>query len=438
MGLYGLLTTSASGMSAQSALLSAVSDNIANSSTTGYKKASTEFSSLVLNSGLVSDYQSGSVIVDPRIAIDGQGSLNSTTSSTDLGIQGNGFFIVQGPNNQPVLTRAGSFLKDSTGNLVNAAGYTLLGYPTGTSGVANGFSGLVPVNLNSIALKATPTTTGKFYVNLPSTASAITGTAPSLDNTTGTTSSQKTSLVTYDNLGNQVTLDIYMSKTAANTWDVAIYNAADATNGGFPYKGGTPYTAANGGTAANMGNDVPLNANAAGAVTPLTFSATTGALTSPTSLSFTVPNGQPMTLDLSQTTQLATGYTVLTASTNGNAPSPVSGVTISNGGAVSVAYQNGSSAQVYTIPLATVASPDKMTVISGNAYLPGLQSGAAQIGTATSGGLGSVQSSTLEASTVDLASELTTMIAAQNDYQANSKVFQTGSTLLQVLINLNH
>ena len=145
-----------------------------------------------------------------------------------------------------------------------------------------------------------------------------------------------------------------------------------------------------------------------------------------------------MTLDMAQTTQLATSYTVLTASANGNAPSQVAGFNISNSGTVSVAYQNGSSAPVYTIPLATVTSPDKMTVISGNAYEPGLQSGAAQIGTAASGGLGSIESSTLEASTVDLASQLTTMIAAQNDYQANSKVFQTGSTLLQVLINLNH
>lgn len=155
MGLYSLLTTSASGMAAQSAWLNAISDNIANVSTVGYKQASTEFSSLVLSSGLTADYQSGSVIVDPRIAIDGQGALNSTTSTTDLAIQGNGFFIVQGPDSQPVLTRAGSFVKDSAGDLVNAAGYTLLGYPTGKSGVANGFSGLVPVNLNSIALQAT-------------------------------------------------------------------------------------------------------------------------------------------------------------------------------------------------------------------------------------------------------------------------------------------
>ena len=114
----------------------------------------------------------------------------------------------------------------------------------------------------------------------------------------------------------------------------------------------------------------------------------------------------------------------------------MSGVNIANNGTVSVVYQNGSSASVYTVPVATVPSPDKMTVISGNAYVPGLQSGTAQIGVAGSGGLGTVQSSMQEASTVDLATELTSMIAAQNNYQADSKVFTTGSQLLQVLINL--
>jgi len=419
MGLYSLLTTSTSGMSAQSAWLNAISDNIANVSTTGYKEASTEFSSLVLSSGLTADYQSGSVVVHPQVAVDGQGALNSTTSTTDLAIQGNGFFIVQGSSGQPVLTRVGSFTKDATGTLVNADGYKLLGYPTGSSGVANGFSGLVPVNINSIALQATPTTSGKLYVNVPSTATAVAAANLPSANASTATPTEKTSLVTYDDLGNQVTLDVYLTNEGGGVWDAAIYNAADATNGGFPYTSG--------GVA-----DTPLNAGN----TTLTFDTTTGALTSPTSLTFTVPNGQSMTLDLSQTTQLATSYTVLTASTNGNAPSQVSGVTIANNGTVSVTYQNGSSAPVYNIPLATVPSPDKMTVISGNAFEPGIQSGATQIGTAAAGGFGTIQSSTLEASTVDLATELTSMIAAQNNYQADSKVFTTGSQLLQVLINL--
>ncbi len=419
MGLYSLLTTSASGMSAQSAWLNAISDNIANVSTIGYKQASTEFSSLVVATGLTKDYQSGSVVVNPHLGVDGQGALNSTTSTTDLAIQGSGFFIVQGPNNQPVLTRAGSFTKDSTGTLVNAADYKLLGYQTGKSGIANGFSGLVPVNLNSIALQATPTTSGKFYVNAPSNATVVAAANLPSTNATGSTPTEKTSLATYDNLGNQVTLDIYLTNMGNNQWDVAVYNAADATGGTFPYTSG--------GVA-----DQPLNAGN----TTLTFDGTTGALTSGSPLTFTVPNGQQMTLDMSQSTQLATSYTVLTASTNGNAPSQVAGVSISKDGTVSVTYQNGSSAPVYTIPLATVPSPDAMSVMSGNAYVPGMQSGAAQIGTASSGGLGTIQSSMLEASTVDLATELTDMIESQNNYQADSKVFTTGSQLLQVLINL--
>ncbi len=417
MGLYSLLTTSASGMSAQSALLNAVSDNIANVSTVGYKKALVQFSSLVLNSGIVADYQSGSVVVNPQIQVDGQGTLNSTTSTTDIAIQGNGFFIVQAPNGQPVLTRAGSFLKDANGNLVNTAGYTLLGYPAGQTGVANGFAGLVPINLNSIALQATPTTAGKLYVNVPSNAAPVAAANLPSANAATATPTAKTSLVTYDNLGNQVTLDIYLTKTVtANVWDVAIFNAANA-----PAAGGFPYTAA------------PLTTGT------LTFNPTTGAIQAgtPTSFNIAIPNGANMTLDMAQTTQLATNYTVLTASTNGNAPSQVSNVSISKNGTVSVVYQNGATSAVYNVPLANVTSPDKMTVISGNAYQPGLQSGAAQIGQAGSGGLGSIQSSALEASTVDLGTELTTMIAAQNNYQANSKVFQTGSQLLQVLINLN-
>ena len=141
---------------------------------------------------------------------------------------------------------------------------------------------------------------------------------------------------------------------------------------------------------------------------------------------------------MSQTTQLATSYTVLDASTNGNAPSAVTSVSVGSDGTLSAVYASGASAAAYTIPLATVTSPDSMQQISGDAFEPGINSGAAQIGTGGSAGFGTIQSSALEASTVDLTTELTSMIAAQNNYQANSKVFTTGSQLLQVLINLGH
>jgi flagellar hook protein FlgE len=86
--------------------------------------------------------------------------------------------------------------------------------------------------------------------------------------------------------------------------------------------------------------------------------------------------------------------------------------------------------------LAKVAAPDNMQSVSGNAYQPNSLSGSPQVGLATTGGLGSIQSSSLEDSTTDLATELTQMVQAQSSYEANSKVFQTGAKLLDVLNNL--
>ena len=106
MGLYGMMRTGASGMSAQSNRLGTVADNIANVGTTGYKRASSEFSSLVLKSGQ-SDYLSGSVDSRVRYAVSEQGSFKFTTSATDLAVKGNGFFIVSNEAGQTFLTRAG-------------------------------------------------------------------------------------------------------------------------------------------------------------------------------------------------------------------------------------------------------------------------------------------------------------------------------------------
>jgi flagellar hook protein FlgE len=417
MSLYGLLTTSASGMNAQSTLLGSVADNIANINTIGYKDASAQFASMVLDA---TNTGSGGVLASSRIAINQQGNINSTNNATDLAIQGNGFFIVQDSSGQPLLTRSGSYSENASGDLVNSAGYKLLGYPAGNVGAANGFNGLVPVNLSTLGLKASPTTSGQLYLNLPLN-SDIVATPPSEGGTGDTAYTQKTSLVGYDNLGNQVTLDIYLCKTGASTWETDIYNAADldATTGWY--------------TSGPINYDITA---VPPVPTTLTFSSTDGSLTSGSPVEFTFPNGQTMSLDMSQTTQLATSYTILQANTNGNAPSQVASVTIGMDGMLSTVYQNGATVEQYSIPLATVISPDNMSVVTGNAFLPNANSGAAQIGTAGLGGVGTIKSSALESSTVDLASELAKMISAQNNYQANSKVFQTGSQLLQVLINL--
>jgi flagellar hook protein FlgE len=154
------------------------------------------------------------------------------------------------------------------------------------------------------------------------------------------------------------------------------------------------------------------------------------------SISVNIPNGATVELDLSQMSQLATDYKVLTASVNGNPPSGVQLLDISKDGTIYATYENGSRVAVYKIPLADVESADNLTALAGNVFLPNQDSGDVRVGFADSDNLGQIASGMLEQSTVDLATELTNMIDSQRSYTANSKVFQTGSELLDVLINL--
>ncbi|NTJ67624.1 flagellar hook-basal body complex protein [Agrobacterium rhizogenes] len=143
-----------------------------------------------------------------------------------------------------------------------------------------------------------------------------------------------------------------------------------------------------------------------------------------------------MTLDIAGTTQLAAGFSTVTAHVNGHGASAVTGYDIADDGVVSLRYADGTLQPRYRIPLVDIASPDNLTTINGNAFSANGASGVTVMGFANSGSLGSIKSGSLEGSNVDLASELTEMIESQRSYTANSKVFQTGSDLLDVLINL--
>jgi len=417
MSLYGMMRTGVSGMAAQSARLGTVADNIANVSTTGYKRASTEFSTLVLDAG-VGAYLPGSVETHTRYAISSQGPLTYTTSSTDLAVRGGGFFLVSGPGGQIYMTRAGSFVPDGEGRLVNAAGFSLMGYSLASGEpqvVANGFAGLEVINIRELGLRANPSTEGSFYVNLPFGAEEIDAADLPAANAPSAKFNGKTSLITYDFVGNEVILDVYSAKVAPNEWQVTIFDqSAQAPGGGFPYTGG------------------PLD------TVTLTFDPTTGRLdtTSSTSITVTVPNGAQLTLDLSQTTELATDYTIIAAHVNGNAPSEVQAIEISETGELYVVYSNNTRIATHRIPLATVRSPDNLRPLAGNVYMATAESGDIRIGFAGTGGFGTMVSGALEQSNVDLASELTTMIESQRNYTANSKVFQTGADLMDVLVNL--
>ena len=418
MSLYGMMQTGASGMNAQANRLSTVADNIANSSTPGYKKATTAFSSLILPSSAGS-YNSGAVKTSVRYSIAEAGPLQFTTSNTDLAIDGDGFFIVNDSSGSSFLTRAGGFVKNGDGNLVNAAGFTLMGYDyaSGTPApVVNGFDGLVPVNVQSASLTATPSTTGNFFANLDDGAAVVVAANLPSANAATAEYSHKSSLVVYDNVGAEILLDFYFTKTADDNWEVAVYDRAGATAGtGFPY--GSPALATQ-----SLVFDPALNGALAAA--------------SPTDITLNVPGGAALTVDLTDMTQLNYAFTVDNADANGNKPSAVTDIEISADGTVYAKYDNGELKRLYQIALANVPSPDNLIPLPGNVYSQGIDSGVITTGFGGSSSFGSIISGAQEGSNVDLANELTDMIASQRSYTANSKVFQTGSDLLDVLVNL--
>jgi flagellar hook protein FlgE len=398
MSLYGTMRTGVSGMNAQANRLSSVADNIANSSTVGYKKSSTQFSSMLLP-GSESSYNSGGVDTTVRYSINDQGSFTYTTSSTDLAINGEGFFVVQGADGTEYLTRSGAFETQEDGTLLNSAGYTLMGYPYSSTEdptiVINGFEGLSEINVSAGGLNATPSESGEVEGNLNS------------NEDVGT--SYKASLVAYDTQGNSRELDLNYEKTASNEWTLTVSYTDDS---------GTTSTLAT--EALTFGTDGALTSD--GSITTAALAIDGAELNA-------------LEIDISGTTQLGSDSSV-EGDIDGQGASGVKGVDISDDGIVSIEYENGQSVPTYRIAMASVQSPNNLNSLAGNVYSQSNDSGVIVMGYAGSSGYGSILSGALEDSNVDIAEELTSMIESQRNYTANSKVFQTGSELLETLVNL--
>jgi flagellar hook protein FlgE len=181
MGIFDALTTAVAGLQAQSFALQNISGNIANSQTTGYKETDTSFQDLV--SAAAANQQTSSGVTATSVATNTvQGTIQSTSVSTDMAINGDGWFVVSNPtgeaDNQPVFsgvddyTRAGDFQLNSNGNLVNSAGYYLMGIPIDSAtGNPIGSSPQV-LQFSNDFVPAQATTAIQYQANLPSTPSS--------------------------------------------------------------------------------------------------------------------------------------------------------------------------------------------------------------------------------------------------------------------------
>lgn len=431
MSLYGTMNTAVSGMNGQANRLSTVGDNIANADTVGYKRSQVNFSTFLLPSSKGA-YNSGGVQSNISYDIDTQGALIGTSSNTDLAIAGRGFFVVQDTNGAEYLTRAGSFRKNEDGYLVNAAGFTLMGTPISQKGDSphiNGFAGLEPIRIDGYQPKASATNKVVLGANLDSASTVVPAAKLPSTNATDATYSHKISITAYDDAGAATIYDVYFSKktdasppSTGPTWEVAIYRQDEATNGGFPYK-----------TSGGTGQSVSAN------TMTLSFDPQTNKVVGTSSMDITdnseVP-AQNINFDFSSFTQLAMKNVTTKQTVNGQAAAPLNSVKIANDGTVYAVYNDNSEVPLYRIRVADVPSANGLEPLPGNIYRPTAESGPVYTGYPGEGSFGKSISGALETSNVDMASELTEMIQAQRNYTANSKVFQTGADLMDILVNL--
>lgn len=409
MSLSTALSTAVTAINSQSDAFSNISNNLANTSTIGYKSAATSFQSMVSGLSGESAFDSGGVnaaLVDNNAA---QGSPTTTGVATDLDISGSGFFVVSNTTNGAgtlEYTRDGEFRADSAGNL-KVGGEYLMGWPTDTSGnvtSTENAAGMTAINIKNIKSSVTPTTTLSFSGNLPANA------------TTGESFTTTQSI--YDSLGSSTTLTMTATYTAANTWQLS-YTDSDSS-------------------AVVSGSPVTVTFNSDGTLASPTSSAlqithpSDGATTSNITMNFGTAN---TTNGLYQYENSSTPTMDVSIAQNGLPMGSLTGVSIGTDGSVVAAFSNGETETIYKIPIATFNNVDGLTNVQGTFYQVSLYSGDARYDLAGKNGVGTTVSGELEQSTTNISSEFSNMMSAQQAYSAAAEIMKNDTTMFQTLIS---
>lgn len=434
MSLTSAMYSATSGLTAQSKALASISSNIANSSTTGFKGTVTEFTSYI-NKTTTVDEQVGGVIASNTRSVSRQGEIQSSATTTNMAVNGDGFFVVSDKTSSggTYFTRNGSFSTDSNGNLVNSEGYYLYGWAVGDDGTIKAGNktstdSLQAINLTSI--KGTPkaTSTLDIEANLPSDAA--------------TGDSFTTDVELFDALGNSHSVTMSWSKTADNTWSLS---ASDPTSSAD----GTTTT----GTISGFPISIAFNSDGSLASATRTDSSGTTTSVDPSAIGFSVggwttgAGDSTVTMSLGSAnsttglTQYASGESTAaigdwTATGNGYEPGTLTGTTIDSSGVVRATFDNGETRAIYQIPIATFANSNGLESESGSTFTQTYESGNYQLRTAGDGKAGEIEAGSLESSTVELTDEFSRMIVAQQAYSAASKVMTTAQDMIDTLISM--
>lgn len=411
--------TSLSGLRAAQTDLAVISHNLANVSTSGFKKSRSEFADVIASSVGTNPTQaigSGTVVKANRQQFS-QGNLVQTSSALDIAISGDGFFAVKpqldgGPVN---FTRNGSFLVNADRYVVDGAGSHLQAYPVDGSGavVASGLSSAVNVRLPATSGTPVPTQNVALSLNLPS-GGAIPATT-TFDRFDPSSYNESTQTTIFDAEGNAQVLTTYFKREtiSPSTWSAYNFVGDQAlTVGGV--------------------DEITLAFDAAGTLTSPTTPNTFDAFTPASS-----PNPQVIALDFgTATTQLGSPFDVAAASQDGVAVGQLQGVTVDNEGLIRASFSNGETRTLGKVLLANFANPSGLRQLGTSTWAPTGLSGTPVLGEPNSNGFGGLLSGTIERSNVDQTEELVGLIAAQRNFQANAKALETDNQISQTIFNI--
>ncbi len=420
-----------SGIASHGNAIAVAGDNISNASTPGFKANRAEFESLIAGDGVLGrQFGSGSSTASVAMLFD-QGTLEFTGRPLDLGISGTGYFVLA-KEDQRFYSRAGNFKVDSSGFIVNPGGLAVLGFP------ANGSGALEPLNVNTIEQSAIETTEVTIAGNVNASANLVAAAAipvpgvavpPTVTYANLNQFAEYSTVVdTFDSLGERHATTLFFFHTGVNEYTIRAYvNNEDVDAVPVPPAVGlTGYPRFIGEAVMTFGGDGRRNPLPTPGVADFTANVawSNGADASAIEFMF------------SPLTQFSSQSNILSISQDGTGVGAVQSISVGTDGKITALLSNGQRNMLGQLAMASFSNQEGLGRQTGNVFTESSDSGAAIIGRAESGALGSIKSGTLELSTVDIASEFVKIITLQRGFQASSRLITTINQLLNEIIQL--
>lgn len=424
MSILASFNTGVTGLTAAGQSMSVIGDNIANAGTFGFKSSRAEFQDMLSNSlkGIDGGDQIGSgtklAHVTPQFT---QGTVARTQNITDLAINGNGFFAVEAPFGQG-FTRDGSFHFDKEGHMINGDGYKALGFQPNEKGEITNKLG--PIKLGNTTIPATATKEVSMSMNLDSRENVMTFDPKNPDKT----SNYNTSVTVYDNIGTARLVTTYFNKKADGMWEYhAMVDGADAANG-------VP------GQLSEMANG-QLKFNAKGVLEEEipglnSFNFNKGAAPGQQiNLNFgkTIKEGGT---GLDASTQYGSKSSIARHSQDGSSAATLASMSFNDEGILTAVYDNGVQRELGQVAVAKFENNEGLFKTGKNLFKETRKSGQAAMGKPGADGRGEVLAKSIEQSNVDIANEFIGLMAAQRNFQANTRTITTSDQMLQEVLNI--